>query len=117
MAATYWLSFKIGPGGNGQQRYQSLLAEVRHLTSGMWWTGTGDFLVFQSDHDVDAIAQEIARVLKLDADVAVLVRDAERDGVAIGTVQDPMLYELMSYLRPYDSPPPADAEAQSAGTE
>ena len=104
MASTYWITFKIGESGNAEGRYQALLAKVRQLTHAMWWTESANFLLFDSDHDIEALAAEVATVLDLSVDLALIARDEGREARAIGATEDPWLFELMPFAQQWQPP-------------
>ena len=103
MAEIYWISYSIGEKGNAERRYQHLLAAVHEMTQELWWTEMSNFILFQSDHGIDEIAEHVRGVLDPEADLAVLVRQDAEDGVAIGAVQDVLLFELMPNIRRQES--------------
>jgi hypothetical protein len=117
MADSYWITFFISHHGDEERRYQALLAAIRPLISGKWWTESVNFLLFDSEHGIDHIADEICRVLDTDTDLALLAATTEQKARVIGTVKEARLYELMPSALPVRAgpvqrPPPASAASE-----
>ena len=99
MAETYWITFSIAKTGNPDQRYQDVLAEVRKLTSDIWWTELSHFLMFHSDHPIENIAIQILAQIDYEHDFALISRVDTQEARFVGHLEDALLYELMPWVQ------------------
>ena len=99
MAETYWITFRIAPTGNHEQRYQDVLAEVRKLTSDIWWTELSHYLLFHSDRSIDDIAVQILAKIDFEADMALISKTDAQEARLVGHLEDALLYELMPNVK------------------
>ena len=98
MAETYWIGFRIGQGGDAEERYQEVLAEVRRLTSDYWWTEVSNFIAFHSEHGLENIATQILAKIDPKQDMALISKTDTAEAIVVGTPEDSMLYEVMPYV-------------------
>ena len=117
MADTYWITFCISQHGNEDWRYQALLAAIRRLTSGNWWTESVNLLLFDSEHGIDDIAAEVAGAIDLESDVALLAGTAANEARAIGAARDRRLYALMPHALPFRFGPAAPSPPAPAASQ
>ena len=99
MAETYWITFSIAKTGNPEERYQDVLAELRKLTSDVWWTELSHFILFNSQHSIQDIAVQILAKIDFAADFALISRVDTQEARVMGHVEDAMIYELMPYVQ------------------
>ncbi len=99
MAETYWITFTISEHGNSSARHQKLLAAVRRVTSDIWWAEASNFLLFHSERDIDEVAAAVDRAINGDTDLALLAKLGAQEAVAIGEIEDALLFELMPFAR------------------
>jgi hypothetical protein len=99
MAETYWITFTIGEHGNSSGRHQALLAAVRRVTSDIWWAEASNFLMFHSERDIDEVAAAVDRAINEDTDLALLAKLNAQEAIAIGEIEDGLLFELMPFAR------------------
>ena len=99
MAETYWITFSIAQTGNHEQRYQDVLAELRKLTSDVWWTELSHFILFNSNHAIEDIAIQILARIDYEADFALISRVDAQEARFVGHLEDALLHELMPYVQ------------------
>ena len=99
MAETYWITFSIAKTGNYEERYQDVLAEVRKLTSDVWWTELSHFILFHSDQPIENIAIQILAKIDYAADFALISRTDKQEARCVGHLEDGLLIELIPYVQ------------------
>ncbi|MBW7875719.1 MAG: hypothetical protein H3C47_07015 [Candidatus Cloacimonetes bacterium] len=102
MMAVYWISFRIDArtvnGFSELERHDRLVKTVAML-SRMVWGDTTAFLAFESDTDIDSIAEECRAVISPDYDLFLI--SAMNGSVAriCGNYRDPDIHDLMGNWR------------------
>lgn len=97
MISAYYLAFRIAEVGDCEARYEALMACIEEATAGRWWLEPASFVVFSSELNAAALAQDISAVLDLDHDIAVLGKTEFKVVKIIGACSDSDIFELVPF--------------------
>lgn len=96
--AAYWLTFRIADEGDDNKRRSDLYDAIEAI-SASWWLEPTSFVLFDSNFDIDQIAQHVAVAIDAEIDLILLRSLNSQNARVIGSWSDTTLAELMPYVR------------------
>lgn len=83
----YWATFRIKSNAGWSQRYDALMKAFTEAGQN-FWTEPTSFLAFDSQHDIDLIAQHLKKAIDPRVDLVFIRKIGVIDARYIGTPED-----------------------------
>ena len=97
---TYWLSFRIADTASYERRYEALISAIGQVADqSCWWFETTSFYLFQSEHDIDAIAAHIGASINQSLDLVVIGKTDYKTGRVVGRCDDGDIFKLVPFMK------------------
>ena len=94
----YWLSYRIHADATREARAKELTDRVKAMAGSSWEDSTS-FLIFSSEQNIDAIAQDLKSAINLRTDLIVLCMTEVKAARLAGAVNDEAIFKLMPHIR------------------